>query len=98
MADKMGPVSGGEILHDCDCMKYSCFCGKVKHLSNDDIHVCGEGSLENDSDSDWTTCSEGEFEELQQEPQGYVCDARQCNGKPGCSTSTTTHDLSAVSL
>ena len=26
MADKMGPISGGEIFHDC--MKFSCFCGK----------------------------------------------------------------------
>ncbi|DBA89462.1 hypothetical protein WJX77_006187 [Trebouxia sp. C0004] len=33
MADQMGTVSGREVHHDCDCMEYTCFCGKVKDLA-----------------------------------------------------------------
>lgn len=80
MADKMGPVSGGEVIHNCDCMQYTCFCGKIKHLGDAaDGHACGHACKEEETDTDWTTCSEEEFKELQK--QGCDCSDDQF----GCS-------------
>ena len=99
MADKMGPVSGGEIFHNCDCMEYSCFCGQVTHLGStaDDIHAPEEESQESGSDSDWTICSEEEFEELQQK-EGCACNERQCSCGDDCSVRSITQELSAMSM
>lgn len=44
MADKMGPMAGGEIFHDCDCKEFSCFCGKVTQLGGPDVDFASEGS------------------------------------------------------
>jgi len=72
MADQMGPVSGGEIHHDCDCMEYTCFCGKVKDLAEAQRAAYGspsECSTER-SKSEWTDCSESELADMMK----HACD------------------------
>ena len=66
MADQLGPVSGGEVHHDCDCMEYTCFCGKVKDLAEAQRAAYGspsEDSTDN-SESEWTDCSESELADM----------------------------------
>lgn len=98
MANKMGPMAGGEVFHDCDCMKFSCFCGKVTHLGDPDEVFASEGLGQADgSESEWTTCSEDEFEELQQ--QGGPCKEGQCDcSSPTCQADSASRKLSALSL
>lgn len=97
MADKMGPISGGEIFHDCDCMEFSCFCGKVKHLGDPDDSVSEGVGQEAGSDSDWTTCSEDEFEELQKESCPYNEQLGDCCS-PTCQVDPASQKLSAMCL
>ena len=95
MADKMGPVCGGEVIHNCDCMQYTCFCGKIKHLGNaaEVAHACKE----EETDADWTTCSEEEFEELQK--QGCDCSDDQCGCKaPYQESHAAAREMSALFL
>ncbi len=78
MADQMGPVSEGEIHHDCECMEYTCFCGKVKDLAAAAQFAHGDkptGETE-DSASQWTTCSEDELVELMN--HACVCADASC--------------------
>ena len=98
MADKMGPISGGESFHDCDCMKFSCFCGKVTELGDPDEDFASEREDQGaESESDWTTCSEDEFEELQE--QSCPCKERQCDcSSPTCQADPASKELSALSL
>lgn len=66
MADQIGPVSGGEVHHDCDCLEYTCFCGKVKDLAEAQRAAYGSPSEHStdESESEWTDCSESELADM----------------------------------
>ena len=66
MADQIGPVSGGEVHHDCDWLEYTCFCGKVKDLAEAQRAAYGSPSEHStdESESEWTDCSESELADM----------------------------------
>lgn len=66
MTDQMGPVSGGEIHHDCECMEFTCFCGQVTDLAEAQRLAYGSPSEQSteENESEWTDCSESELAEV----------------------------------
>lgn len=85
MADQIGPLSGGEVHHDCDCMEYTCFCGKVKDLVEAQRAAYGSPSecSTQQSESEWTDCSESELADMVK--HACECSDASC----GCASGAT---------
>lgn len=71
--------------HDCDCMEYTCFCGKVKDLVEAQRVAYGTPSEDStdESESEWTDCSESELADMMK----HACECSDANC--GCASGGT---------